>query len=221
MTRLSSSESEWRRDYPIHLAAGAVLSLSFLLLAFSLSVYRSEPETTTPPPPEQVTISEVLPTKTRSTPPPPPAPMLPREVPNDVIVGAEEPVSYDDELTIEPGESETVLPPPPSSTTGEKEQEPFRAVEVMPKIQGGMQALYDNITYPHRARQAGIDGRVTLRFTVAPDGTVRDIEVIGTPDLLLKRAAIEALKKTEFEPGRQRGRAVPVRISLPITFRLD
>jgi periplasmic protein TonB len=91
----------------------------------------------------------------------------------------------------------------------------------MPRIQGGMQALYENITYPRRAREAGIDGRVTLRFTVAPDGTVHDIEVIGPPNSLLKRAAIEALKKTEFESGRQRSRAVPVRISLPVTFRLD
>jgi len=104
----------WRRDYPIHLAAGAVLSLSFLLLAFSLSVYRSTPETTAPPPPEEVTIVDVPPTKTSPTPPPPPAPMVRKEVPNDVIVGADEPVSLDDKLITNAGESKTVLPPPPS-----------------------------------------------------------------------------------------------------------
>lgn len=221
MTRSSSSESGWRRDYPIHLATGAVLSLSFVLLAFSLSVYRSTPETTAPPPPEVVRSIDLPPTTTDATPPPPPAPMVPKEIPNDVIIGSDEPVSFDDELVVDPGESETVLPPPPSSNKGETEREPFVAVEVMPKLKGGMQALYDNLTYPRRAQQAGIDGRVTLRFTVAADGSVHDITAMGNPHPLLERAAIDALKKVTFEPGRQRSRAVPVRITIPVTFSLN
>ena len=221
MTRSSSSESGWRRDYPIHLATGAVLSLSFVLLAFSLSVYRSTPETTSPPPPEEVTSIDLPPTTTDATTPPPPAPMVPKEVPNNVIIGSDEPPSFDDELVIDLGESKTVLPPPPSSKGGDTERERFIAVEVMPKIKGGMKALYENLTYPRRAQQAGIDGRVTLRFTVASDGSIRDIRTTGNPHPLLERAAIEALKKTAFEPGRQRSRAVPVRITIPVTFTLN
>lgn len=76
--------------------------------------------------------------------------MVPKEVPNDVIVGADEPVSFDDKLIVNAGESEAVLPPPPSSSKGDTEREPFLAVEVMFRIQGGMQALYDNITYPRQ-----------------------------------------------------------------------
>lgn len=221
MNRSSSSESGWRKDYPIHMAAGAVLSLSFILVAFSLGIYRSTPETTAPPPPEEVTIVDLPPTTADVTPPPPPAPMVPQEVPNDVITGSDDPIPFDDELVIDPGESETVLPPQPSSSGGETEPEPFVVVEVMPKLKGGMKALYENLTYPRRAQQAGIDGRVTLRFTVEADGSIRNLTSIGDPHPLLQRAAINALKKVTFEPGRQRNRAVPVRITIPITFSLD
>ncbi len=164
---------------------------------------------------------DLPPTTTDATLPPPPAPLVPEEVPNDVIVGSDEPISFGDKLVIDPGESETVLPPPPSSNEGETEREPFVVVEVMPKLKGGIQALYDKITYPRRARQAAVDGRVTLRFTVAADGSVRDITSIGNSHPLLERAAIDALRKVTFEPGRQRSRAVPVRTTIPVTFTLD
>jgi protein TonB len=224
MNRPSSRESEWRRDYPIHLAAGAVLSLSFVLVAFSLSIYRSTPEATAPPPPEGVTMVDLPSPTANATPPPPPAPLVPQEVPNDVIIGSETPIPLDDDLIIDYGkkaEAGSDLPPLPSSNEGEAEREPFRVVEVMPKLKGGMKALYENVTYPRRAQQAGIDGRVILQFTVAPDGSIHDIEAMGDAHPLLERAAIDALKKMTFEPGRQRSRTVPVRITIPVTFSLD
>jgi protein TonB len=91
----------------------------------------------------------------------------------------------------------------------------------MPEPKGGLSALYENLEYPRAARQAGVEGRVVLQFIVRPDGSVEDVTVLKGVNRWLDKAAIEAVKETEFTPGRQRDRAVPVRMTLPVTFRLN
>lgn len=89
-----------------------------------------------------------------------------------------------------------------------------------PSIQGGAGALYMRIQYPQAARDQGIQGRVTLNFTVGEDGTTRDIDVIESLHPLCDSSAVRAVRLTRFVPGRQNGEAVPVRMNLPIKFRL-
>jgi len=92
--------------------------------------------------------------------------------------------------------------------------------EEMPAIQGGLGAYYINIDYPRAAIDAGIQGRLVLDFTVEPDGTPTDISILTSLHPLCDSAAVRALRKTVFMPGRQGGKAVPVKMRLPVTFRL-
>ncbi|GIV61190.1 MAG: cell envelope biogenesis protein TonB [Rhodothermaceae bacterium] len=90
----------------------------------------------------------------------------------------------------------------------------------MPTIRGGLGAYYINIEYPPEAIAAGIQGRLVLDFVVETDGRPTEIKVIQSLHPLCDSAAVRALRQTRFVPGRQNGKLVPVRMRLPVTFRL-
>lgn len=92
--------------------------------------------------------------------------------------------------------------------------------ERMPEIVGGLGSYYIHITYPEAAVQAGIEGRLVLSFIVDTAGQTEDIEVVESLHPACDSAAVQALRITRFVPGRQNGRTVPVRMRLPVRFKL-
>jgi TonB family protein len=75
--------------------------------------------------------------------------------------------------------------------------------------------------YTEDARQNGIEGEVVLNVVFAWDGTINSIRVVrGLPDGLTEKA-IEAAKKTRFQPAVNNGMPVSVRGDLSFTFVLD
>jgi len=110
--------------------------------------------------------------------------------------------------------------------TEEKKPEIFNHVEVMPEFPGGQSALLkwlgDNIIYPTIAQEQGIQGRVTLRFVVKPDGSVDDVQVVKGLDPSCDKEAVRVVKKMpKWIPGKQNGNPVYVYFSLPVTFKLQ
>ncbi len=106
----------------------------------------------------------------------------------------------------------------------EKNQTPDEAyivVEEMPTLVGGLAAVSEVVQYPASARDAGIEGRVYVSFTVDVEGKPTDIQVGRSPDEALGQAAVDAVEQQRFTPGRQDGVPVPVRMSLPVSFWLD
>ncbi len=95
------------------------------------------------------------------------------------------------------------------------------AAETMPEIRGGMGAYYINIIYPKVAIDAGIEGRLVLDFVVNADGRPSQIEVYSPLHPLCDSSAVRALRKTLFMPGRNNGKAVAVRMRLPVVFRIQ
>lgn len=94
-------------------------------------------------------------------------------------------------------------------------------VDVMPEIEGGLSALYKQINYPKKAIDEGISGRVYLQIIVDENGNAQNPEVLRDIGGGCGEAAAEAIKKVKFTPGKQDGKAVKVKYSLPITFRLE
>jgi len=92
--------------------------------------------------------------------------------------------------------------------------------EQQPRVEGGLGAYYLNIHYPEAAQRAGIEGRLVLEFIVEPDGTPSHIRVLQPLHALLDSAAVQALRRTTFIPGRQNGQTVRVRMRLPVRFEL-
>ena len=110
---------------------------------------------------------------------------------------------------------------------GEKEQqEIFTVVEEMPQFPGGMgeamKFLAQNIKYPVAALQAKIEGRVIVQFLVKENGKVVDIKVMRgvSPELDAEAMRVVGLMP-DWIPGKQRGKAVAVKYTMPIMFRLQ
>lgn len=76
--------------------------------------------------------------------------------------------------------------------------------------------------YPATARMRNIEGFVLAAFTVAADGTVRDIEVIASePGAVFVPAALAAIRRWRFSPGIIDGEPVAVRAQQQLTFQLE
>lgn len=75
--------------------------------------------------------------------------------------------------------------------------------------------------YPADARRLGIDGTVNVAFVVDETGRVVSPQVINCTDPVFVDAALRAVAKWRFEPGRHLGRLVRFRMAVPIVFRID
>jgi len=93
--------------------------------------------------------------------------------------------------------------------------------EKAPEVQGGLEAFRANVRYPEAARAAGVEGRVFVQFIVDTRGRVVNPAVTRGIRADLDAEAVRVIRAARFTPGRQRGRAVCVQMSLPITFRAD
>jgi protein TonB len=98
-------------------------------------------------------------------------------------------------------------------------------VEEMPEYPGGntelLKFIGENLRYPADAQENNIQGRVTLKFVVNPDGSVDRIEVIRGVDPSLDNEAIRVIKSLpDFKPGKQGGVPVPVWFTIPVVFQL-
>ncbi|MBF9255253.1 energy transducer TonB [Pontibacter sp. 172403-2] len=126
-----------------------------------------------------------------------------------------------------PATTITVAPPAgiDAGTGTTDSDEPFITVDQMPEFTGGEKALFaflsNNINYPARARQAGAEGLVVVTFVVAANGSIQNVEVLKGLGFGTEEEAIRVIRKMpQWTPGRQNGRAVPVRYTLPIRFSL-
>lgn len=115
------------------------------------------------------------------------------------------------------------------ATPNEQTEEPkdvFDVVEVMPQFPGGAPALFEflakTIKYPAEAEKAGKQGRVIATFVVKKDGSISGTHVVKSVDPLLDAEAVRVLNSMpNWTPGTQNGKAVNVKYTVPISFRLD
>ena len=78
-----------------------------------------------------------------------------------------------------------------------------------------------NFRYPELAQEMGQQGRVNTQFMINKDGSIGSIRKRG-PHELLENEAVRILSKLpKMTPGKQRGTAVKVSFSIPITFQLQ
>jgi protein TonB len=107
-----------------------------------------------------------------------------------------------------------------------EEQEIFQVVEEMPEFPGGMaecmKFLGKNIKYPTISQENGVSGKVIVQFVVNKDGSVVDPVVVRSVDPYLDKEALRVINTMpKWKPGKQRGKPVRVRYTVPVTFRLQ
>jgi TonB family protein len=102
----------------------------------------------------------------------------------------------------------------------------FDVVEEMPQFPGGAPALLEflskNIRYPKEAFESNVQGRVLATFVIEKDGSISETKVVKAVDPMLDEEAIRVLNSMpNWTPGKQSGKAVRVKYTVPINFRLD
>ncbi|MGF1557780.1 MAG: energy transducer TonB [Flavobacteriaceae bacterium] len=178
---------------------------------------------------EEVPMTEQL-----KTPPPPPPPAAPEiievveddeEVEETVIESTE---SNEEEKVMEVKDVET-------AEVDEDLDIPFAVIEDVPIFPGcekesDKRACFNsmmqkhiskNFRYPEISQEMGVQGRVNVMFTIQKDGSIGNVRMRG-PDKNLEAEAARIISKLpNMTPGKQRGRAVRVPFSIPITFKLQ
>ncbi|MGB3589776.1 MAG: energy transducer TonB [Tunicatimonas sp.] len=207
----------------LHLAIGLVVSLALVTLAFEWKDYDGN---------SLVDLGEVDDTfedvmeipPTEQPPPPPPKIQQPEiiEVPDEEEIEEEIEIDLDVEITEDTEIEEMVFEEAPEE---EATDEIFMVVEDQPEPKGGLAAFYDyvgkNMKYPSQARRMGIEGKVFVQFVVNTDGSLTDVQAIKGIGAGCDAEAIRVVKShPKWQPGKQRGKPVRVRMVIPITFKL-
>lgn len=187
----------------------------------------------TPPPP----VEETPP----PPPPPPPPPMVemiaftPPVIKDDAT--EEEPQKLQEEVKetqvgAKDQEGDKDIVAPPTEEKGPAETAPteiFTIVEEMPEPPGGMAAFYkylgQNIQYPTMAREAGISGKLFMKFVVEVDGSLTDVQVVkgvaGCSDCDKEGLRVVKAYPNKWKPGKNNGRAARVSYTIPFSFKVN
>ena len=207
-----------KRKYASRFEMGFIFSLSVVILMFLYFPRFENSQKIIEVPQELVAVEDVALTKQDVAPPPPPKPIIPIETPAEDIL--EDIAIEQTELNVE--DVVTSAPPPQYEEKVEEVQPTFFiAVEEMPEPIGGIAGIQSKIIYPEIAKRAGVQGKVYIKAYVDEEGIVKKAEVIKGIGAGCDEAAIQAVMQTRFKPGRQRGKAVKVQVSIPIRFVLQ
>jgi protein TonB len=178
---------------------------------------------------EVVLEEEIIPITQETPPPPPAAPKIPIlsdqidivddeiELDDDMFMNLEDDASLGVEIMDYVEVEEEVV---------EEEAIPFQLVEEKPSFQGGdanqfSKWVNQRLVYPEIAKENGVQGRVTLQFTVEKDGSVTKVKVLRGVDPSLDKEAVRVVSQSpKWKPGKQRDRAVPVTYTFPVIFQL-
>ncbi len=212
----------------LFLEIGLIVSLAITLVAFEWT--STETNVSTLEAEAEVVLEEEIIPITQDTPPPPPAaPKIPVlsdqidivddeiEVNDDMFMNLEDDANLGVEIMDYVEVEEEVV---------EEEAIPFQLVEEKPSFQGGdanqfSKWVNSRLEYPEIAKENGVQGRVTLQFTVEKDGTVTKVRVLRGVDPSLDKEAVRVVSMSpKWKPGKQRDRAVPVTYTFPVIFQL-
>ncbi len=221
-----SEKASLEKDKLVYVLMGLVFVLSLVYVALEWTereVTKYEVTDTEFLFEEEVDIQQT----SQETPPPPPPPAV-QEV--EVLNVVEDNVETEsiEVNTDDDKEQEVVIAAPVEAPVEEEEEEVvFVVVESMPEFPGGQQALFkylsENVKYPVIAQENGIQGRVICQFVVNKDGSIVDVEVVRSGgDASLDKEAVRVIKSMpKWKPGKQRGKAVRVKYTVPVNFKLQ
>ena len=136
------------------------------------------------------------------------------------LIGKDEPIPTED-----PDAIKATQPEMPVAVETEEKDKVFISVEQNPEFAGGMNALLKflqkNLRYPSPAVNANVMGKVYMQFVVGQDGNISKVDVVKGIGFGCDEEAERVVKlMPKWSPGRQSGRAVAVKFTLPISFQL-
>ena len=212
----------------LFLEVGLILSLLIVYIAFEWT--STETNTAMLEDNTEILVEEEIISTNMETPPPPPAaPKIP--VLSDQIDIVDDEIELEDDMFMNLEDNanlgvEIMDYVEVQEEVVEEEAIPFQLVEEKPSFQGGdanqfSKWVNSRLVYPEIAKENGVQGRVTLQFTVEKDGSVTKVRVLRGVDPSLDKEAVRVVSMSpKWKPGKQRDRAVPVTYTFPVIFQL-
>ena len=215
--KLKNAAADLRAKYKKTFELSLIIALALLIVAFKFFPKFETKEVKLEGPQELFTVEDIQQTKQENRPPPPPKPPIPIEAPSEDVL--QDITLNETELDVN---AQMEAPPPPKEEK-KVEEEPtyFVAVEEMPEPIGGIKGIQEKIVYPEIAKRAGVEGKVYILAFVDETGKVTKAQVLKGIGAGCDEAALKAVEETKFKPGKQRGKAVKVQVSIPIVFKLQ
>jgi len=210
-------EADLNRSRGVFLSIGFLISLFIVIVAFEWKTYEGGllslgkldefeeqieiPITEQPPPPPPEKVIEII------------------EIPDEEEIEEEIEVDLDVEF-----DEDTVIAVE-DAPEEEDTDKIFLVVEKQPEPKGGIRAfnkyIGTHIKYPEQARRAGVQGRVYVQFVVDKDGSLTNVKAVKGIGMGCDQEAVRVVKKApKWNPGKQRGRPVRVKMVIPILFTL-
>lgn len=102
----------------------------------------------------------------------------------------------------------------------------FGAAEEMPSFPGSekalMQYIKDNTYYPEEMCEGAAQGRVMVGFVINEDGSISDVKVLRSLTPELDEVAVKIVNgMPKWNPGKQNGKAVKTKYTVPVSFRTE
>ncbi|MCK9625864.1 MAG: energy transducer TonB [Bacteroidales bacterium] len=208
---------------------GLVLVLGAVLLAFEWSTKEAKVSSSMSSAAVEIE-EEIIPITNQQPELPPEMPKIP--VLSDQIDIVDDNIEVDDDLlfNLEDDKNLGVEVMDYVSSVGDEqindEAIPFALVEEKPTFMGGEANSFSKwvnskLVYPDVAKENGVQGRVTLQFTVNIDGSVSNVIVLRGVDSSLDKEAVRIVSSSpKWSPGKQRERPVKVTYTFPVIFQL-
>ena len=225
MLEKKTAQADLTKKSGLYLSIGLVISLLVVITAFEWKFYDEGSLVDLGTVDDNFEDMMEIP-PTQQPPPPPPVIQQPEivEVPDEEEIEQEIEVNLDVEITEETVIEDIIFEEAPEEEVAD---EIFTIVEDQPSFQGGGHAAFlqwvsKNLRYPAQAQRMGIEGRVYVQFVIERDGTVTDVQAIKGIGGGADEEAVRVIQSApKWTPGKQRGRAVRVRMILPISFQLN
>jgi periplasmic protein TonB len=225
MEAKKSQSADLANKKGLFFSIGLVLTLGVTLYAFERKTY--EEKITLDTGPRTNTVEEVLEVPATEQPPPEqPIIQAPQivEVPDEEEIQEDLNIKFDAEVTEDTKvEAVTVV----QEEVKEEVDEIFTVVEESAAPKNGIAAFYKwvgekmNGKYPAQARRMGVEGKVFVNFVIGKDGSISDVKVTKGIGAGCDELAIKVMQEAPaWTPGKQRGKPVKQRYTLPIFFKL-
>lgn len=228
MEKKKSERADLQNKKVLFMEIGCIIALALVYFGFE---YTSEEVRTAVLDDNNVIteIEDLIPITFETPPPPPVAPKIP--VLSDQIDIVDDEIEIDDNMFLkledDPGSGVEIKDYiEVIDEEVEEEEIPFMLVEEKPTFQKGdanqfSKWVNQRLVYPEIAKENGVQGRVTLQFTIDKDGSLTKVKVVRGVDPSLDKEAVRVVSMSpKWEPGRQRDRAVPVTYTFPVIFKL-
>jgi len=212
MPIIKSNKADLRARYSRNLKICIIITITLFIAAFKISPTEDKLKVDTLQPQDIIRIEDIINTVQKPKPPAPPK----------IIEATRDDIIQDIELdNIEINDdAQLTQPPPPDLPKVLDEDVIFIWSEVMPEPIGGIKAIQEKVVYTEIAVLAGIEGTVLIDAVIDKEGNVIDAKIFRDIGGGLGESALNAVRATKFNPGKQRGKPVKVKVTIPIKFVL-